>query len=635
MHRLLKRQVRKSLTSLSSTHPELVDLFELVERAYTQSDVDREMLHRALDLSSTELFDANDTLRGAVGLLEATLDGIEDGVLVISDDGKIVRYNRQFVEIWKFGEGQVPSTAVDLTRAVSGQLKDPEQLAQMIETVVQNREAVTHLLELVDDRYLHATARPVVGFPEGSRVWSFHDLTEIKKAESTIRHFAYHDVLTGLPNRALLADRLTIATSLCDRLSHRLSVFFLDIDRFKQINDSLGHAAGDALLKEVVTRLGPLIRANDTLARFGGDEFVLVAQDIQSEENAALLAGRILDALRSPFHIEGRDLHVTGSVGVAMYPDDGQDQDSLIRLADIALYAAKGQGKDTYALYRPRMKTEGMERLLLENALRAAVRDRAIDVAFQPIHCAATGDLCVAEALARWTLNGKAIPPDRFIPVAEDTGLIDELGELVLEQALAHCADWRRDHKAELVVAVNVSPRQLARPDFVERVEAHLAKSGLPPEALELEITESALMEAGGFGMDVVQELAARGIRIALDDFGTGYSSLGHLRELPISTLKIDRSFVAKCPTDEADASLVSTIVGLGHSLGLSVIAEGAETDAHISALVAAGCDGIQGYALGRPEAADAFGDRLRRNKADKGERLAARVPAQLRPEVR
>ncbi len=621
MHRLLERQVRKSVGDIPSTHPELKTLLAMVERAYQQADLDREMLQRALELSSSELFEANETLRGAVGLLEATLDGIEDGVLVVDSNNEIVRYNLRFLEIWNLTEDQVPSTALGMSKQVADSLKDPTQVSSMVDLLVRDQKPVTRLLELADDRYLQATTRPVAGFPNGSRVWSFHDLTEVKNAESTIRHFAYHDVLTGLPNRALLSDRLGVATALADRLSHKLGVFFIDIDRFKLINDSLGHSAGDALLKEVVARLSRLVRANDTLARFGGDEFVLLAQNIGGPGNAAFVARRILEAFRTPVLLEERELHVTGSVGVAIYPDDGRDQETLIRRADIALYTAKNMGRDTFELYQPQMNIEGRERLLLENSLRAAIRDREIEVVFQPIHCASSGDLCVAEALARWTSNGEVITPDRFIPVAEDTGLIDELGDVVLEKALAHCAAWRRDHKDSLVVAVNVSPRQLARPGFVERVEGHLAKAGLPPEALEIEITESALMEAGGFGMDVVQELATLGIRLALDDFGTGYSSLGHLRELPISTLKIDRSFVAGCPTDEDDASLVSTIVGLGHSLGLSVVAEGAETDAHVSALVAAGCDGVQGYALGRPEDPEAFYERLRRAVA--GEREA------------
>lgn len=628
MHRLLERQVRRSFGEGAQVPEGVETLLDQVHRAYEQADTDRLMLQRSLELSSGELLDANVTLRSTVGLLEATLNAIEDGVLVVGEDNRVNSWNRQFLRLWRCAENEVPQDLAQLVELLAPALVDRDQLREMLDVAERDSAVtVTRLLQLQGDRYLQATMRPTADPGGLTRVWSFHDLTEIKRAENTIRHSAFHDALTGLPNRVLLEDRLAIATAHSGRVNRSVAVYFIDLDQFKQINDTLGHSCGDQLLKDVSARLKGLCRSCDTLARFGGDEFVFVAQGIKVPSDAALVAQRILAALRPAFTIEGRELHVTTSIGVALYPDDASDTESLIRRADVALYAAKDQGRDTFEMYRPHMNSEGLERLLLENALRLAIRDRTIDVAFQPIFCTASGRIRCGEALARWTLDGSPIAPGTFIPIAENAGLIDQLGAIVLERALDECRAWRLDGAVDVKVAVNVSTRQLNSDDFASEVLGLLRAAGLPPDALEIEITESTLMEFGGQAEAAIVELTQQGVGLALDDFGTGYSSLKALRELPLSTLKIDRAFVAECHANRNDASLITTIVSLGHSIGLSVVAEGAETQDQVDTLTGCGCDAIQGFLLGRPMPSHRFRERLQDSAREEGSGVPATAP--------
>ncbi|MEZ4416533.1 MAG: EAL domain-containing protein [Gemmatimonadota bacterium] len=627
MHPLLRRQVKRAFGEGTEPDPELTKLLEAVSRAYEQADGDRAMLERALDLSSSELFASNSELRDLVTLLEVTLDSTEDGVLVIGRKGEVARWNRRFAALWRLEPEEMATDGDALADVLAKKLLRPQELQMAIrQAIVEPGELVTAVLELKDGRFVQVTSRGQSGERQAGigRVWSFHDLTEIKQAEKTIRHFAYHDALTGLPNRALFEDRLSVALTRARRTSTVFALLFIDLDRFKNVNDTLGHSAGDQLLREVAGRLQEHGRSGDVLARFGGDEFVFLLQNIRSADNARRVAGRLLESMRPQFELEGRRLHVTASIGVAMYPADGQDRETLLRKADAALYSAKDRGRNTCDLYRSEIDADSYERLILENELRADLKEGRVDIALQPIFCAQDFSVRGGEALARWTRRGQPVPPGRFIAIAEESELIDELGEYVLEKALREVRRWTEAGHPDVRASVNVSPRQLQRAGFEKRVLEILDETGVAPGRLQLEVTESQLMQTGSVGLRTVNALKMMGIRVALDDFGTGYSSLRHLRELPISTLKIDRSFIKNVATDSRDRDLVATVVALAHSMNLVVVAEGAEDMDQVRTLSEVGCNAIQGFALGRPETPDQFFARLNEQKQGRREPRSA-----------
>ena len=615
MHPLLLRQLKRAFGSPDSAPPQLEEFLETVSRAYEQADADRELLERALELSSDELYTSNADLRQLVGLLEATLDSTEDGVLVIGEGGDVARWNRRFIAQWRLEDQEIPLNGAELGELLRGRLVRPAELDDVVGQAMHDPgETVTAVVELRDGRFLQVSSRanePLASGDSIGRVWSFHDLTEVKQAEKTIRHFAYHDALTGLPNRALFEDRLSVALTRARRTGTVFALLFIDLDRFKNVNDTLGHSAGDELLKEVAARLQEHGRGGDVLARFGGDEFVFLMQNIRSPDNARRVAGRLLESLKPAFEIEGRRLHASASIGVALFPTDGEDRETLLRKADAALYSAKDRGRNTFDLYHSDLDADSYERLILENDLRADLKDEKVHFALQPIFSADGSRILGAEALARWNRRGEPVPPARFIPIAEESELIDELGEYVLLQALSYCKRWSEAGHTDVYISVNVSPRQLQRNGLEKRVLRILQQAGVAPEQLQLEITESHLVKTGSAGLRTVNSLALMGIRVALDDFGTGYSSLRHLRELPLTTLKIDRSFIQNCSTDPEDRELVSTVVALGHSLDLQVVAEGAEEPDQAKVLADIGCDAVQGYVFGRPEAPELFEARL------------------------
>ena len=416
---------------------------------------------------------------------------------------------------------------------------------------------------------------------------------------------AHHDALTGLPNRQLFQDRLDQALAQARRTRRPLAVVYLDVDRFKHINDTLGHNTGDALLRQAAARLQACVRASDTVARLGGDEFTLLLTDLAEPADAMRVARKVIEAMHEPLVIGERQLFVTVSLGISLFPDDAQNAESLMVNADVAMYRAKELGRDNVQWFDADMNLLARERMELEGHLRNALQAGQLALAYQP-QCDAEGAVIGFEALMRWqhpTLG--TIPPARFIPLAEDSGLIVPMGEWALLQACAQAAEWRRRGHAGLRMSVNVSAAQFKRPDWVATVRRALADTGLPASALELEITESLLLQSGKTTSANLFELRRLGVGIAIDDFGTGYSSLSYLHRLPITTLKIDQSFVREigvAPADgHEDAPIIRTIIALAHNLGLSVIAEGVETQAQRDLLVALGCEGLQGYLLHMP----------------------------------
>ncbi|MBT0962465.1 putative bifunctional diguanylate cyclase/phosphodiesterase [Denitromonas iodatirespirans] len=433
----------------------------------------------------------------------------------------------------------------------------------------------------------------------------FTDISTIKASEAQMTHMAQHDALTELPNRTLLNDRITTALRRAHRDDRRVAVIFLDLDHFKDINDSYGHAVGDAVLKQVAHRLVDCVREEDTVARLGGDEFVVLMEDIRTHEEVDLAAQRILSCLVPPIRHLEQEFFIGCSVGISLYPDDGQTVDALIRNADTAMYQAKQQGRNNAQRYHARQTEQTRHRVRMENALRHAIEQDALDVWYQPQVDLATSQLVGFEALCRWhDPKHGMVAPSEFIPLAEHNGLIVPLGALVLRKACAQICSWRAAGYRPPRVAVNVSGRQLRRLDFLSTVCAILDETGCRPEWIELEVTESDILKDAEPAIATLHGIREMGIALSLDDFGTGFSSLSYLKRLPINTLKIDRSFIDGLPDDGNDRAIVQAVLAMGRSLGIAVLAEGVETPAQVHALRLMGCGSAQGYHFGRPAVA-------------------------------
>ncbi|MBI4797875.1 MAG: EAL domain-containing protein, partial [Desulfarculus sp.] len=436
----------------------------------------------------------------------------------------------------------------------------------------------------------------------------FHDITDIKSKEERIKHQAYHDALTGLPNRVLFNDRLGQAIAHAEREGSRLAVAFLDLDNFKRVNDSLGHQAGDQLLQETARRLKSCLRETDTVSRLGGDEFTIILPEASRPQATMEVTSRIVGALAQPFLIQGHELFITTSMGITFYPDDAKDAEGLLKNADMAMYRAKDQGRNNVQLFTPALNTEMQHRLRLESQLRQALERDEFILHYQPKLDVASGLVVGMEALVRWQRPGQGLAmPGSFIALAEETGLILPMGEVVLAKACQQTQAWRQTGHPYLCVSVNLSPRQFEQENLVEMVEGILGQTGLPSVCLELEITEGAMMKSVEKALAKLVGLASMGVRLSLDDFGTGYSSLSYLKRFSLSSLKIDQTFVRDLTVDANDAAIVQTIIAMGHALGLQVVAEGVETLEQLSFLRTHGCDEYQGYYFSRPLAPERF----------------------------
>ncbi len=438
------------------------------------------------------------------------------------------------------------------------------------------------------------------------------DITDRKLAEQRIAHMAHHDALTGLPNRVLLRDRIQHAIAHAHRDGTQLAVLFLDLDRFKTINDSLGHQLGDRLLQSVASRILVCVREGDTVARVGGDEFVIAIPGVDSAADASAVGAKILEVLASAFHLNGNDLHVSGSIGISLYPSDGADAETLMRNADTAMYHAKDSGRGKLQFFTQHMNVAAQRRLALDNALRRALENREFELHYQPLFDLRDRSITGFEALLRWrSPDGELVSPGQFIAAAEESGLIVPIGDWVLQEALAQARSWQSTGRA-VMLSVNVSANQLARASFVERLSALLEETQFDPGLLELEVTEGVIVEGAGEAREALDHIAALGVGIAIDDFGTGYSGLTYLKRLPIDTVKIDQSFVRDLTVDPDDAAIVTAIVAMAASLGVDVVAEGVETQAQLEALRRLECHRAQGFLLARPMDAASAGRLLR-----------------------
>lgn len=441
------------------------------------------------------------------------------------------------------------------------------------------------------------------------------EITEQKVAEEHIHHMARHDSLTGLPNRMMFSSLLDIAIPTAQRYKRGFAVMFIDLDRFKFINDTLGHEAGDTLLKEITTRFKQTLRASDVIARLGGDEFVVLVQEVSDREHASAVARKMLSAAIKPMVLVGQECRVTASIGIALYPADGEDEQTLMKNADSAMYFAKEEGKNNFQFYSSEISTQSLERLTLESNLRRAMERDEFTLNYQAKLDLRTGGITGVEALLRWN-NAElgVVSPAKFIPVAEETGLIVHIGRWALKTACEQNVAWQREGLPPINMAVNLSVRQFADEHLVEDIAAILAETGMTPQLLELEITEGMIIHNVERAIKLLSAIKQMGVRLAIDDFGTGYSSLGQLKNFPIDTLKVDRSFIRDLATDSEDRAITSAIIAMGKTLSLTVVAEGVETIEQQTFLRGQACDEMQGYYFSKPIVAEEFAALLRGN---------------------
>lgn len=541
---------------------------------------------------------AEEQLENRMSELRATLESTGDGILVVDMTGTVRHYNRRFIELWNIPPDAMEANAdVLLFAHLRACIKDEISYQDRLDAIGANPEMeCTDVLLLRSGRMLERVTLPqtsrsrVVG-----RVYSFRDLTERLDAQKRIEALAYTDVLTGLPNRLLLGQRVAVALRTAQRNGSTFALLFVDLDRFKNINDSLGHAFGDRVLIEAAARIQQALREVDTLCRVGGDEFIAFLQEADAI-GAEIVARRILEKLAQPFVLDTVNFSLGCSIGVAMYPADGRTLDILIQCADTAMFRVKERGRGNFRFYQPQMNVDLLSRVKMDHAMRLAMEQGLFRLHYQPQISLRDGCLVGVEALIRWRdAELGNVSPATFIPLAEESGFIINIGNWVMTEAVRQAMVWQLVGRP-VIVSINVSALQFQQGDFVERVANAIHEAGLDPTLLELELTESILIKDIHETLSRLHALAALGISLAIDDFGTGYSSLAYLKKFPISKLKIDRAFVMGLPEDEGDRAIVGATIAMARALKMAVVAEGVETDAQRDYLQGLQCDAFQGF---------------------------------------
>ena len=587
-----------------------------------------------------------ESLRNALLENQAILDNAVLGIAVV-ENGRTLRCNRKMEELFRYPGGAVEGARVaelypdaasweearrqtrcdfeagrvhmaehqlmrrDGTRFWARLSGRPFDLAEssgrsvwLIDDVTDQREAADALRRARDELEVRVQERTAE--LAGANRLLQAEIVERRQAEARVHHMAYHDALTGLPNRALLSERLDRAMLAARRDGRKLAVMFIDLDRFKTINDSLGHLTGDHLLKEVANRLCKVVRAVDTVARLGGDEFVVLVPGVRAAEECALVGEKIIGALAEPVRFEGRSLHISPSIGICLCPDDGEDVETLMRKADAAMYHAKASGRNNYQFFAERMNVAAARHFELETSLRGALERSEFTLFYQPIVCMRERSVQGLEALLRWRRPGHGlVAPDDFIPMLEENGLIVPVGEWVIRAACEQAVAWRRAGLPAVPLAINLSARQFMHRGLIESIRRILIDTGIDPGLLEFEITETALMQHGQQTLETLGQISKMGIRLSIDDFGTGYSSLAYLKRFPVHKIKIDRAFVRDLESSSEDQAIVAAIMALAGSLQLSVVAEGVETEGQMDLLRLHGCAYLQGYLFAKPAAAE------------------------------
>jgi len=553
------------------------------------------------DISSWKLAEAN--LKTKSSELDAILENAMVGIAFIKDRS-FLHVNHKFETLFAYERAQISGLS---TRCLYLSDIAFEQLSDEVDEVLNRGENFEGQLEMVrqnGERFWCAISSKAIdeGDPQQGTIWLFDDVTQQRENEERLMNLASFDSLTGLPNRAVFLDRLEHALHKAHRESGTLAVFFLDLDHFKHINDSLGHTAGDQLLCEVATRLQSSIREGDTVARLGGDEFTVILEDVRSAQYVAKIAEKILWAISETYLLDTIEVNISPSIGISLYPADGRDMDILLRNADAAMYHAKENGRNNFQFYSAEMNAKAAERLAMETSLRRAVELGELYLNFQPQVDLRTGKVSGAEALLRWNSERWGnVSPAEFVPILEDTGLIGVVGEMVLTQACQAYIALKDKLVPDFQMAVNLSGRQFKGGQLVSYIRQLLSELGMSPNNLELEITESILMANTDLAITTLNELSAMGMTLAIDDFGTGYSSLSYLKQFPLNVLKIDRSFVRDVIDDTNDAAIVDAIIAMSHRLQLDVVAEGVETKEQLGFLQAHDCERVQGYYFSKP----------------------------------
>ena len=623
-HRLTARQIRKLLPA--HIQPEDIRAFlEAVDQAYHQADEDRALLERSIELTSEELIERNKELQAQIGNLKATQEALKEShallhaslissheaILLISLEGHIRLHNPNFSRIFHVDLKEQEIVDIhDLLKEIDLLIPAPNILIEeMLKSLRDPEHQSICEVKTRFGRTIEAYSNPqkkgkeIIG-----QVWSFRDISELKLKEEEARHRAYHDLLTGLPNRRLLATRLNEAL-LSAKGSDKLTiVLFIDLDGFKDVNDSLGHGVGDALLKSITARLEALLPEHSLLSRHGGDEFIAVMEQQANSRQAQEFAKAIVDSFSLPFHLGEEAIYMSASIGISIAPMHGHSTEKLISRADIAMYQAKKRGKNTYVIYDDDLNSQPAYRLKVRNQLNIALETGQFELYFQPKICLDTGTVKGAEALIRWRQeDGKFRSPLEFIPIAEENGQIIPISQWVIHKCCEYLQAWQEYLDEDFVLAMNISARHFHRGLLQEDLAMSLGKYSINASQLELEVTETAIMDDVDLAVQTLHELKKMGIRTAIDDFGTGHSSLSYLRKLPIEILKIDKSFIDEILISHEDRTLVRGIIEMVHALGISVVAEGVENHEMASLLHEMHCDLVQGYHYCPPIPAEEF----------------------------
>ncbi|REL30764.1 putative bifunctional diguanylate cyclase/phosphodiesterase [Thalassotalea euphylliae] len=613
LHKLAKRQLKRFGIddSLKTEHQ---DYFAAVSEAYVGYEQDVSTLERSLFLISEELNERNALLKNQLGelsetknqlqsslsVLNATFDATGENIVVYDVDGNVMSINCMGQTFFL----QNGVTEYQRWSALLSLFKYPNQAVQVKQKLEEDpTRHINGVIELSSNRFFEYRSLPQIA--DGKligRVWCFRDITQQKESEDLIQHQAYHDALTGLPNRNLLLDRVEHALALAKRSEQLLAVLFIDLDNFKRVNDTEGHKAGDELLIELVQRVKSRLREQDTLARLGGDEFVLLLESVASKQDIRALCEELLAILTEPFCLSGRQHFVSCSIGVACFPQDDNSAEHLILKADMAMYQAKAQGKNNYQFYDQSLEQQAMLQVKVERELREALQADELEPYFQPKIDLSTGEIIGAEILMRWFKpDGSSVPPDIFIPVAETTGLISQVGKKAIDSAFECISQWQSQGLSHLKLAINLSIIEFQDAELIRYLLSKCDESNECGSQLIIELTESIFMENKEVISRTMEQLRTRGIAFALDDFGKGYSSFSYLQILPIDYLKIDKAFLQGVTTNKQSAAITRTIIDIGHNLELSVIAEGVEDQATLDYVMRERCQSAQGYFLYKP----------------------------------
>ena len=570
--------------------------------------------NRLLTQTNQKLTTTNGKLGKSLDLLLATLETADDGILVLDNRGDVVIFNQQFISLWNIPPNSMDRDIDHISEMMSRRSKQSFSWDLLKQ---QTRSQKYHLLKLINGKILesysqvHRLKGKVVG-----RAWGFRDVTTREREKAAAKQKSRQDTLTQLPKRRIITCQLKEAIAKAQQNTAQLAVMFVDLDRFKVVNDTLGHQAGDRLLQQVVTRLKNCIRGEDIIARWGNDEFTLLLPQIDDRQHTTAIATRVLEVFNNPFILNNKSLHVTVSIGIAVYPEHGKNADILLKNADLALSQAQQSSRHNYQYYDPSFSSDAHQLLTIENLLHSALENNELTLYYQPIVNVGTGKIAKMEALLRWNSPQLGmVAPYIFIPLAEENGSIIPIGEWVLKTACAQNKAWQNLGLPDIKISVNLSVRQFQQPNLVSIVAQILQETQLSPSALELEITESVTMQDTELAQTILSKFASMGVCLSMDDFGTGYSSLSYLKQFPFHTLKIDRSFVKDLHSNSQDMAIVQAVITLGKGLNLNVVAEGVETTELQNILQNLGCEYIQGYLYSKPVPAAIATELLKQNK--------------------